>query len=583
MPNPNDIAIPGSTRKIMSNARLVQKSNASQLIKVSFYVRKNPNPPASAVNAVEAIRTQLPGERRAVTDAEFNSVFGADPADLELVAKWAAAHQLKVVNRSVPKRRLLLEGSIGNFEKALNIQLNEYSHPDYGDFRGREGKLYVAPELAGVVEGVFGLDNRPIGSPRRRRIEGRIAPWKNHKAARGTTAPHASAANPFPGNFFPPQVATLYQYPAALDGTGQNIAIFAFNGPPSPDPRGGYSITALNNYFEQVLGGQTPSITDVVIQGPGNDPGPDTTASSNRGDTTGEVMLDMCVVGSVAPKAKIFMYFTEFSSQGWVEAINEAITGDNNISVISISYGNPEDDPDGLWTAMGVQQVNQAFEAAIAKQITICVAAGDDGSSDGEPTGVHVDFPASSPNVLGVGGTKLTATSGQPPAILREVVWNEVQKKLGATGGGISAVFAKPDYQNSVTVPVSAGTGHAVGRGVPDVAAVGDPLTGVIVMHIDGKNLEPIGGTSASTPLWAALVARLNQGMGARCGFINPILYSKFSHGVLNDIISGNNGAYAAGAGWDACTGLGSPNGQRLLTAFSSASAPVQKASAPAT
>jgi kumamolisin len=180
-----------------------------------------------------------------------------------------------------------------------------------------------------------------------------------------------------------------------------------------------------------------------------------------------------------------------------------------------------------------------------------------------------VDFPASSPNVLGVGGTKLVATQSSPPAIANETVCNEVSINDGATGGGISSVFSKPTFQDGANVPSSVNPGHNVGRGVPDVAALADPQTGVVIMQIGGKKLEPIGGTSASTPLWAALIARLNQGLNARCGYLNTILYAQFATGVLNDITSGNNGAYSAGVGWDACTGLGSPQGQRLLHALS--------------
>jgi kumamolisin len=282
-------------------------------------------------------------------------------------------------------------------------------------------------------------------------------------------------------------------------------------------------------------------------------------------------MLDMCVVGSVAPGANIFMYFTEFTSQGWLDGINLAITDENKIDVISISYGNPEDDPDGAWTAMGVQQVNQAFEAAAAKGITICCASGDDGSSDQVPTGAHVDFPASSPNVLGVGGTKLVADTSSPDKIASEVVWNEATQNEGATGGGVSAVFTKPTYQNSVNVPPSANPPHKVGRGVPDVASVADPETGVVIMHVDGKTLEPIGGTSAAAPMWAALIARLNQGLKANCGFLNPLLYSQgFSKSTaFHDITSGNNGAYSANQGWDPCTGFGTPDGDGMFQALS--------------
>jgi kumamolisin len=241
--------------------------------------------------------------------------------------------------------------------------------------------------------------------------------------------------------------------------------------------------------------------------------------------------------------------------------------------VISISYGNPEDDPDGAWTAMGVQMVNQAFQAAAAKGITVCCASGDDGSSDQVPSGAHVDFPASGPFALGVGGTTLVASNETLPAIKSETVWNETMQNDGATGGGVSSVFTKPAYQNSANVPPSSNPPHKVGRGVPDVAAVADPVTGVVVMRIDGTHLEPIGGTSAAAPLWASLIARLNQGLKAPCGFLNSILYSSALRGGFRDITVGNNGAYDAGPGWDACTGLGSPIGQQLLAALSGSNA----------
>jgi kumamolisin len=526
------------------------------------------------------LNSKLPAERRYLSGDEFNSTFGADPADLDKIAAWAKASKLKVLDRSVPKRRVLVEGTIGDISKAFGVQLNEYDHPESGRFRGRVGQIHVPADLFGIVQGVFGLDTRLVGRPRLRK--GNVHPVDfetlgSNGRGKARALALASPASPFPGTFFPRDVAQLYGYPDTFTGSGQNIAIFAFNGT-TPDPRGGYKLSALQNYFEKLFGGKTPTIKNVIVQGPGNDPGPDTNASSKRGDATGEVMLDMCVVGSVAPDATIFMYFTEFTSQGWVDALHEAITDSNQISVISISYGNPEDDPQGAWTSMGVQVVNQAFQAAAAKGITICCASGDDGSSDQVTSGAHVDFPASSPFVLGVGGTKLVASNSTPPAITSETVWNETLHNEGATGGGVSAVFTKPAYQNTVSVPPSANPPHKIGRGVPDVAAVADPVTGVVVMHIDGKHLEPIGGTSAAAPLWAALIARLNEGLKARCGFLNPLLYGRFSSGVLRDITTGNNGAYVASPGWDPCTGLGSPNGDQLFQALSGAGAQARAA-----
>jgi kumamolisin len=171
-----------------------------------------------------------------------------------------------------------------------------------------------------------------------------------------------------------------------------------------------------------------------------------------------------------------------------------------------------------------------------------------------------VDFPASSPFALGCGGTKLV---GSGTSITSETVWNE-NPTDSATGGGVSDFFDPPAYQNKAKVPPSKNPGERKGRGVPDVAGDADPATGYAV-RVDGQALV-IGGTSAVAPLWAGLVALLNQKLGHRVGFLNPLLYgSAVGTGSFRDITSGNNGAYPAKAGWDACTGWGTPVGTKLL------------------
>jgi kumamolisin len=579
MPNPPKmkmIPISGSNRPPLPGAKLLRKTDPKKTITVSVYLRRNPHTTSDAASAIMTLSEQLPQERRYLSRPELAAMFGADPKELQAVEDWAKSSKLKVVEADVAKRRVKISGTAAAINKAFGVQLNDYRHPDGYEYRGREGQVHVPESLYGIVESVLGLDTRRVGRTRLRRRAVHKVEWQKCAASRarqGSGDPVLS--NPWPGTFFPPQVAALYNYPSDLTGKGQNVAIMSFNGAPDGNPHGGYSAGALKTYFVNVLGGSTPTLTNVVVMGPGNSPGPDTQASERQGDSTGEVMLDACVVGSVAPGAKIFMYFTEFTTQGWVDALQDAITGNNNISVISISYGNPEDDPEGAWTAAGVQTVNNAFQTAIAAGITICCASGDDGSGDGVASGAHVDFPASSPYVLGVGGTKLVASSLSPPAKQSEVVWNEVSQGDGAGGGGVSSMFTKPSWQDQANVPPSANPPHQVGRGVPDVAADADPVTGVVVMHIDGKHLEPIGGTSAAAPLWASLIARLNEGLNARCGFINPVLYAKCAKGVLNDITSGNNGAYEATDGWDACTGLGTPDGGKLLSALSAGAAAV--------
>jgi kumamolisin len=201
--------------------------------------------------------------------------------------------------------------------------------------------------------------------------------------------------------------------------------------------------------------------------------------------------------------------------------------------------------------------MDAACQSAAALGITITVAAGDDGSSDGG-TGNNVDFPASSPHVLACGGTKL---QGSGSTISSEVVWNEQANGEGATGGGVSTVFALPTWQAKSGVPASSSS--TGGRGVPDVAGNADPATGYQV-RVDGKN-SVIGGTSAVAPLWAGLIAVSNQQNKKTAGFLQPQIYAAKGAAAFRDITSGNNGAFSATTGWDACTGLGSPIGTKLI------------------
>jgi kumamolisin len=274
------------------------------------------------------------------------------------------------------------------------------------------------------------------------------------------------------------------------------------------------------------------------------------------------VVLDIEVAGAVAPGAQIAVYFCKNTDAGFLQAITTAIhDAVRNPSVVSISWGGPE----SSWTAQALTSYDQALQAAGTLGVTVCVAAGDNGSSDGVNDGLaHVDFPASSPNVLGCGGTRLI---GSGTTITSETVWNDGAQG-GATGGGISDFFPPPAWQASANLPPSVNPGAKPGRGVPDVAGNADPLTGYQV-RVDGQNTV-VGGTSAVAPLWAGLIALLNQSLGKPVGFLNSWLYSTgvSTPGALHDITTGNNGAYQARVGWDACTGLGSSDGVKLQGAL---------------
>jgi kumamolisin len=236
--------------------------------------------------------------------------------------------------------------------------------------------------------------------------------------------------------------------------------------------------------------------------------------------------------------------------------------------VISISWGGPE----SSWTAQARTALDKALQAAAAMGVTVCIASGDSGSSDGAAGGDHVDFPASSPHALACGGTSIAAAKG---AITRETVWNDGANG-GASGGGVSAGFALPAWQKGLKATNAKGVGHALAkRGVPDVAGDADPETGYQV-RVDGTDMV-IGGTSAVAPLWAGLIARINAAKGAPVGFINAALYTHAA--AFNDVTDGDNGDFAASAGWDACTGLGSPNGAAIQAALASAAVKSEKRS----
>jgi kumamolisin len=297
------------------------------------------------------------------------------------------------------------------------------------------------------------------------------------------------------------------------------------------------------------------------------DKGKNTPGTSSGPD--GEVMLDIEVSAAVAPGAAIAVYFAPNTDQGFIDAISTAVHDTTNKpSVISISWGGPE----SSWTAQSMAALDTACQAAAAVGVTITVASGDDGSTDGVTgTANHVDFPASSPHVLACGGTKLT---GSGSTIQSEVVWNELSANEGATGGGVSTVFALPAWQANAGVPKSTTT--TGGRGVPDVCGDADPSTGYSV-RVDGQTLV-IGGTSAVAPLWAGLIALANAKNKVAAGFINPAIYAAGAQMAFRDITSGNNGSFTAGPGWDACSGLGSPIGTAVIPLLVPAATSTKKA-----
>lgn len=521
--------LPGS--EIHSFASNVSEKPISPTSKITVSVILKRKTPLSAANRLGKAR---------LTRTQFRQQHGSDPAAVKLVRAFAAEYGLTVApNTPGPEcRTIKLTGTASAMQKAFGVTLVHKTH-DGANFRVREGSITLPAELIGPVEAVLGLDNRPQAKPYFR-VLGEIADLSAHLAqGRGFVRPQASASNT---SYTPVQIAQLYNFPTGATATGQTIGIIELGG--------GYKPADLTTYFKS-LNQKAPSVTTVSVDGGKNSP-------SNANSADGEVMLDIEVAAAVAPGAKIVVYFTPNTDQGFIDAISTAVhDSTNNPSVISISWGGPE----STWTTQAINALDAVCQSAAALGITITVAAGDNGSSDGVTDNAnHVDFPASSPHVLACGGTKLV---GSGSSIASEVVWNELAANEGATGGGVSNVFPLPSWQANANVPKP--TASSGGRGVPDVSGNADPSTGYIV-RVDGSNLV-IGGTSAVAPLWAGLIAVANAQNKKSAGFLQPAIYAAKGKAAFNDITSGDNGSFSAGPGWDACTGLGSPIGTKLIAA----------------
>ena len=514
-PKSRRVALEGSVKAPFKQGRYVGPVRKDEQLTVTVRLRRK-----SPLRSPDGMR-----EPPTLDYGAFRALHGADPADVARIEAFAHEHGLDVPRVSLAQRAVDLAGTVEAMEKAFGVKLKRYVVRRQS-FRIRSGQLTIPADLAAIVEGVFGLDDRPHVRPH----------FRMAKNPGGKFAPRAAAKA-----FTPLEVAALYAFPKGFDGNGQTIAILEFGG--------GYRVGDLNKYFGK-LGVKPPNVVAASVGGAHNAP------TGNPDSADGEVVLDIEIAGAVAPGARIVVYFAPNTDAGFINALYAAIHDNlRRPSIVSISWGSREKDS----TLQSLKDYDAACIDAAALGITICAAAGDHGSSDTDPPDqrASVDFPASSPHVLACGGTHLEAKSR---AIVLETVWNTHDG--WATGGGVSEIFKLPDYQKKAGVPKSANSGGKVGRGVPDVAGNGDSQTGYKIL-VDGAS-SVVGGTSAVAPLWAGLVARLNQAKGARLGFLHPRLYALAPGSGFRDIVQGDNGAYQARPGWDPCTGLGSPDGDSL-------------------
>jgi kumamolisin len=550
------VALRGSTRPAKSDAKRLRDADPQSKVEVTISLRGPDLPdPASAPTA-------------RLSREEFASKYGAQREDADKVARILESYGLKIDEVSLPSRSIRVSGTVTQMEAAFHPKLGIYQSKEQGEFRGREGKLKIPAELDGIVTGVFGLDERRVA---RRKAKRQVVQRRPNK--RSALRKTKTSAAPASATMAPLTVAELekrYNFPPG-DGAGQQIVIAEFDGGYFADDleascaKNGLPVPSVT----VVSLGQTPFTLDQIKRMHQPQQG-------NELDASGEVNMDVQIVASLCPKAEIFVYFAPFSQKGWVDLLNKVIGGDPAKPVtVSVSWGLAEDAPD--WSDAARTEINNRLQAASMLGITVCVSSGDDGSGDGMTDGrTHVDFPSSSPFVLSVGGTMLTGTAANQT----EQTWWESpgyrsSKGGGATGGGVSIFFNRPQWQDVVIKPLNKGS--IDGRVTPDVSAVaGPPLYDLIFLG----QVSPNGGTSASAPLWASLIARINSSLPAdkQQRFLTPLLYQNGPNGkprgtvACRDITIGQNASrpkpgvgYQAQVGFDAVTGWGTPDGAALL------------------
>lgn len=527
----------GTERQPARGARLIGPADPNETLSVTIRVRRRADAPPLPD---EEHWAATPAERRTyISRRDFAKSYGAAQADLDRVAQFARSKGLMVTESNEARRTVVVSGTVKQMSDAFAVELGHYETPTE-TYRGRVGHVNMPADVADIVEGVFGLDNRRMA-------------YRNAGGSRITIT-----------TLTPLDVARFYNFPPSPPNiSNQTIGILELGGGYTIDDQG--KPTDINSFFQN-LGLPLPSVTAVSVDGAKN-----TVQGSDRNVSNSdiEVALDIDVAGCIASGAPIAVYFAPGSEQGWVDSITTAIhpgAGQPAPSVLSISWAAPENS----WTTAAINAMSSSFREAAAMGVTLLVASGDSGTDCNVKDGnAHVYYPPSDPWMTACGGTTIGNVMGTSFA---EVAWND-------TGGGISAVFPLPSWQENVGVPPSINDGRTTGRGVPDIAGYANGYT----IDLYGAAFPGIAGTSETAPLYAGLVARINATLGFNVGYLNPILYALGKTNVFRDIADGGSNAftftrpdgttgtspgYTAGSGWDACTGWGRIDGNALLTAL---------------
>jgi kumamolisin len=541
--------IEGSERRVAPGARRTADADPNE--KFSFTVRLQRRPDTAAAASQDYWMANPPDRRRFLTRDQLIARAGARQADLDKVSEFARSQGFEVLETSTARRTVRLSGTVAQANRAFAVDLGRYESAEES-YRGREGPVHLPNEMADLIQGVFGLDNRRVS--------------RNH----GSTAPAGAVP------LTPLQVAKLYNFPP-LNAKGQTVGIIEFGG--------GFNQGDLNTFC---AGLHVPTPTPNLISVDGASTTTYAGSVSQPRSSDQEVALDVQVVAAIAQQAGIVMFFAPNTGDGWIDAVTTAIYETSPpLTTLSISWGGAEDI---AWVPVTMSVLSEAFRDAAELGISIFADSGDFGSNGGINDGsAHVQFPASDTWVTACGGTYIANISG---GTFTEGTWND---PTGATGGGVSSPgndigFPVPPWQaNLKATLLSGGSAPLTGRGVPDIAGNASPYSGYNITVYGATAPFATGGTSAVCPLYASLFAIFAAATGWPLGFVNPLLYAVAASttGVIIDIkdSGGNNEldpsvalpnnppvvpcpAFVSTSKWDACTGLGRIDGTALLKAL---------------
>jgi kumamolisin len=504
---------------------------------ISVYLKRDKH--ENGMTLQEYADAVIAGTQPVLGHDEYVYQFGAVKDEVILVADWAVDNDLTVVEANINTATVKLSGTADKFNNIFNITLETVTN-ETRTYIKHDGDITVPTEIDAVVQSVLGLDNT-VQFTHNAILDPNYQPAIDPNVIASPT---------------PVDLALAYKFPRApggdlVQGKGACVAIIELGG--------GWTTQNLTSTFGRISQ-PNPIVVDVSVDGGVNDGGADVGSS-------GEVMLDIYCVGAVAPAAKIAMYFAPNSFQGFIDTITTP-TNDtvNNPSVISVSWGTT----DSNWAFYGsIDPFETALQAATVKGITVFIAAGDYGvrAISGGST-YTVQYPGTSPYCVCAGGTVISINNDY--TIASEVPWGTSGGSYAA-GGGVSTIFSVPTWQTGFSTKLYPGgaVSSLTGRGIPDVSAM---ATGYTFYYGAANYTGTFLGTSATAPLLAGMMARLNSMSQKRIGFVNSDWYSvrttAFNDQTTGDNHGGNTVGYMATTGWDAASGLGTPIGTELYKLY---------------